>query len=328
MHKRRIIICFILLLLFLVQTVYADNLFTKIDVIFNQMDLFVNGQKVETDNILYNGTTYVPLRKVAEMLGKDVAWDEATNSVNITDRAFQNVGNIQTMEYEDGSIYTGEVNNGIPNGFGVFYFASGDRYAGVIDNNEFTGDGVLYWTTGDKYVGGLRNGDLFGFGTRYFNNGTISTGMWNNNKLDICGVVLFPDDNVYIGELKNDIIEGTGIYSYSTGEKIVGEFKDNEYVGPINVLDTSLINVNFGSNSTVYSGLGPGHWIMKKMDFGQYIQLEDGSLWEISSMDKYKTSIWLKLNNITVIESKNALYPYILVNTDQGETAEAKLVSK
>ena len=328
MHKRKIVLCFIMLLFFLVQTVYANNLFTKIDVIFNQMNLFVNGQKVEADNILYNGTTYVPLRKVAEMLDKDVIWDQATNSVNITDRTFQSIGNIQNIEYEDGSIYIGEVNNGIPNGFGVFYFANGDRYAGEIDNNEFTGDGVLYWAMGGKYVGRFRDGDLFGFGTRYFDDGTISTGAWNHNKLDACGIIQFSNNDVYIGELKNDTIEGAGIYLYSTGEKIVGEFEDNEYVGPINVLDTSLISVDFSSNSMVYIGLGPGHWIKEKMDFGKYIQLEDGSLWEISSMDKYKTSIWLKFDNITVIESKNAFYPYVLVNTSQGETAEAKLVSK
>jgi hypothetical protein len=39
-------------------------------------------------------------------------------------------------------------------------------------------------------------------------------------------------------------------------------------------------------------------------------------------------ALWLRFDNITVIESKNAFCPYVLVNTSQGETAEAKLVSK
>ena len=36
------------------------------------------------DPFVYNGTTYVPLRFIANKLGRDVAWDSASNSVNIS----------------------------------------------------------------------------------------------------------------------------------------------------------------------------------------------------------------------------------------------------
>lgn len=51
----------------------------------NTMNIVVDAKRVESDSILYNGTTYVPLRRVAEMLGKKVEWIAETGSAKITD---------------------------------------------------------------------------------------------------------------------------------------------------------------------------------------------------------------------------------------------------
>jgi hypothetical protein len=334
MHKRKIVLCFTMLLFLLVQTVYANNLFTKIDVIFNQMNLFVNGQKVEADNILYNGTTYVPLRAIAEMLGKDVVWDGATNSVDIVSKGIPSIsaGSVTTIEYDDGSLYVGEVRNEMPHGLGIFYYSNGDIYIGEFDNNEVAGDGIIYFKFGDKCIGEFKNGTMQGIGTYYAKDGTIYSSTWDDNEIDGYGTLYFADGGVYVGELKNGMIDGAGIIFYNDGGKLAGEFINDEYIGPINIdkttMDNSLINLIHSSNSNTYNSVGPGHWISEKIDQGKYIQLEDNSLWEISSLDRYKTSIWLSMDHITVIESENILYPYILVNTSQGETAEAKFVSK
>ncbi|NLO90327.1 MAG: DUF4163 domain-containing protein [Clostridia bacterium] len=45
----------------------------------------MDGQTILDDNILYEGTTYVPIRTVAESLGKEVKWDAKTNTVEIGD---------------------------------------------------------------------------------------------------------------------------------------------------------------------------------------------------------------------------------------------------
>ena len=34
--------------------------------------------------IIYNGTTYLPVKSVGQLLGQDVTWDGKTNTVNIT----------------------------------------------------------------------------------------------------------------------------------------------------------------------------------------------------------------------------------------------------
>jgi len=65
---------------------YSESVKQTIEVLFNSVNLEVNGKKVEADNILYNGTTYVPLRAVAEMLGKEVEWNQATRTASINDK--------------------------------------------------------------------------------------------------------------------------------------------------------------------------------------------------------------------------------------------------
>lgn len=64
----------------------ANSVKEMIEVTLNTITVAVNGTKVEGENILYNDTTYVPLRKVAEMLGKNVKWDDATKTADICDK--------------------------------------------------------------------------------------------------------------------------------------------------------------------------------------------------------------------------------------------------
>lgn len=80
-----IIIVLILANLFIGSIVLATNGAKMIEVLFNYVNLEVNGELVEVDNILYNGTTYAPIRAVAGILGKEVGWDGDTNTASIND---------------------------------------------------------------------------------------------------------------------------------------------------------------------------------------------------------------------------------------------------
>lgn len=51
---------------------------------FNSLTLYVNGKELPGDTILYQGTTYIPIRAAATALGGDVQWDESTRSAYIT----------------------------------------------------------------------------------------------------------------------------------------------------------------------------------------------------------------------------------------------------
>jgi len=75
------------LMLFLSNfTVFGAGVQQVIEVVLNSVNLTVNGQRVQADTILYNGTTFVPLRATAEMLGKEVGWDSSTNTASINDK--------------------------------------------------------------------------------------------------------------------------------------------------------------------------------------------------------------------------------------------------
>jgi len=82
--------------------------------------------------------------------------------------------------------------------------------------------------------------------------------------------------------------------------------------------------------ANVYAGVGRGHWVKENIGRGEIILLEDGSLWKIDPLEKLDASLWLKLSEISVLESNAGSpgYNYLLVNTDDGEKAHAKYMGK
>ena len=71
-------------MLTLSTTVLAASTSQQITVNANQIKVVVDGKNITADNFLYNGTTYLPLRAVSEALGKEVAYDSATQTATIT----------------------------------------------------------------------------------------------------------------------------------------------------------------------------------------------------------------------------------------------------
>ncbi len=77
-----------------------------------------------------------------------------------------------------------------------------------------------------------------------------------------------------------------------------------------------------------YVGSIVGHWIKYNLVRNECIILEDGSLWEVSSLDRYKPSLWLKTDSISVLDSHSRLYPYKLLNHSSGDVVEARYLGK
>jgi hypothetical protein len=82
------------------------------------------------------------------------------------------------------------------------------------------------------------------------------------------------------------------------------------------------------SGGRVYSGTGNGHWVQENISSGDFILLEDGSLWKIDPFDTINASLWLPISNITVIQSSDGSpgYDYLLINTDDSEKAHAQYI--
>jgi hypothetical protein len=58
------------------------------------------------------------------------------------------------------------------------------------------------------------------------------------------------------------------------------------------------------------------HWIEAVMNDGSVVKLEDGSLWQVDSIDTITSSLWLPATDIVVCDDK-------LINTEDGETVSA-----
>lgn len=56
----------------------------SIDVIFGKIKLIVNGKTLNKDTLLYNGTTYLPIRAVGEALGASVDYDATKYQATLT----------------------------------------------------------------------------------------------------------------------------------------------------------------------------------------------------------------------------------------------------
>ncbi len=84
------------------------------------------------------------------------------------------------------------------------------------------------------------------------------------------------------------------------------------------------------SAAASYAGGGEGHWIKSKADNGAIVTLEDGSMWEINSLDRISTVLWLPISNVTILKASSPVgeYKYTLINTDDGEKALAKYLGK
>lgn len=82
-----IIICTILI--FNIKSTSANSILQKIEVLFNSVSIYVNNEQIASNNFLYNGTTYVPLRAVAEMNGMKINWNSEKKRADlISNEAF------------------------------------------------------------------------------------------------------------------------------------------------------------------------------------------------------------------------------------------------
>ena len=64
--------------------VVSEVVAKKIDAYFGRVKLVVNGKNVDKETLVYDDSTYIPLRAAAEVLGVEVEWDEKTGTAILT----------------------------------------------------------------------------------------------------------------------------------------------------------------------------------------------------------------------------------------------------
>lgn len=89
LKKIAVLVLSLALILTLSFSSLSEDLSESINVFRNQVSIEVNDQKVDVDNFLYDGITYIPLRSVSEILGKYVGWNTNTNMASINDKEYK-----------------------------------------------------------------------------------------------------------------------------------------------------------------------------------------------------------------------------------------------
>ena len=101
----------------------------------------------------------------------------------------------ETISYDNGDKYIGEVSNGVPHGQGTFTFANGDKYVGEWKNFLYHGHGTFIYFDGAKYIGEWKDDKRFGHGTFTYAIGDKYIGEhkdgnpWNGTEYDKDGNV-------------------------------------------------------------------------------------------------------------------------------------------
>lgn len=133
--KRKIILALALMLVF--STVVFAARKVNITVTYDNVKVVVDGRQVQfgkdskgkqIEPFIYNGTTYLPLRAVAEAVGKQVQWDK----------------NTKTAFLGDGTVNTGEVNTPLLEIMQPFSTAQTKVYAKNVNNKKFNLGGKTY----------------------------------------------------------------------------------------------------------------------------------------------------------------------------------------
>ncbi len=111
----------------------------KIDVIYNNIGVTINGYEIRVNEKIYSeyhepfnykGKIYVPLRAVAESLGREVEWDNEKNVVNIKDPSYY------STEQKLISAFDGSYNK-IDGAYAESYAARIGELYGKYDRREF-----------------------------------------------------------------------------------------------------------------------------------------------------------------------------------------------
>jgi len=188
---------------------------------------------------------------------------------------------IRKIKYNNGDIYSGLLEKGVPHGQGKMIYKNGDiyegnfieskpkgkievksnkfAYFGEIENNIPNGHGEIIYSTGSKYTGYFIKGVPHGEGKMTYINGDIYQGNWDNGKKDKYGVYTYKESgDIYNGYWKDDEkngkfeISNPSFFKSTYSEKFVDGIKQNkEYMKTNTNTSTSKSRVN-ASGRRVY----------------------------------------------------------------------------
>lgn len=136
----------------------------------------------------------------------------------------------------DNGEYTGEIVDGVRQGYGVMKFDNYDIYDGDWDSGKMhnVGKYKFYDSTKDRYIGTyegqFNHGVREGKGKMCYLNHDVYHGTWQNDSRTGDGICWFATGDVFQGIWKFDQMV-RGVYRKKNGEMYDGEIKNGKYNG-------------------------------------------------------------------------------------------------
>ncbi|WP_246052898.1 MORN repeat-containing protein [Leptospira semungkisensis] len=139
---------------------------------------------------------------------------------------------LSKLEYSDGGMYEGVLQDSKPNGKGVFWNEKGDYYAGEWLQGLKHGMGTYRYPNGSSYEGRFVMNRKEGNGTFTWADGTSLKGLWVADRPEGNGSLTLPDGTVLGGEYREGrIFNGKGIFVYPDASRYIGGWKDGRKHG-------------------------------------------------------------------------------------------------
>ncbi|TGK17840.1 hypothetical protein EHO61_10205 [Leptospira fluminis] len=139
---------------------------------------------------------------------------------------------LSTIQFKNGDVYDGMVENSKPNGKGVFRSVSGEYYEGEWVRGLRQGRGLLRSSNGNSYEGDFLLNRKEGFGTFQWSDGTALEGVWKNDLPEGEGILHLPEGPALKGKYAGGrIFDGNGIFIFGDGSRYVGHWKNGQREG-------------------------------------------------------------------------------------------------
>ena len=160
-----------------------------------------------------------------------------------------------------GSVYVGEVRNGMPEGKGEMNYTQGGKYVGIWSKGKRHGQGKMTWVTGNWYEGEWRDDQMSGMGViknfayedgmkidykgdflngKFHGNGIAYVYKPNGNEAyryegrfiegrmnDDKGTINFANGDKYVGGIRNDQLNGRGTFFWANGKRRTGNWAND-----------------------------------------------------------------------------------------------------
>ena len=202
----------------------------KADLKLDSPNAVVCGDPVPLDVpvTIVNGSVMVPISFFSNV-GTEVKWNDRTRTVSITAEPI--TWDVETVNFDNGDTYVGEMFDGEPDGKGTYTFANGSKYIGQFAEGEIDGQGRMEYSNGDVYEGSWWLGATHGKGIKRMSNGAVYEGEWKGGQMSGKGTLTYASGDQYVGMFLNDNMNGQGVMTLNEGGTYVGNFKSGKYDG-------------------------------------------------------------------------------------------------